>query len=184
MELIRLRITGISPLLMNNPESMGGGPSKGLGTKKIPTPEEESAAKVYRNGDGQLYFPADGLRNGIIKKACPGRRIGKRYASAIVPGALFLTQEKLLLIHPKTHKPITKYEIDIRRCVVQGQGVRRARPKIMKWGGIVTYEFDPDFLPGDTVVELQSIAGKLAGLGDYRPQCGGPFGRYTVELIE
>jgi len=181
METLNLQIVGVSPLLMNNPASMSNG-SKGVGTKKIPTPEEEAALKVYRHDVGGLFIPSDGFRRGIIKRACSGRRIGKRYASAVVPGALFLLHDRCDLVDPDTGEVIAEYEIDTRRAVIQGNGVLRSRPRVEKWATILNYEIDTDFLNSEVVLELQNMAGKIAGVGDYRPEKTGPFGRYTAEV--
>ena len=180
---ISFQIVGVYALLMNNPASMQGGNDKGAKAKKIPTPEEEAKTKVYRLDDGQLYFPSEGFRRGIIKRACAGRKIGKFYATSVVPGALFLLNDRSPLVDPETGVLITEYAIDTRRAVIQKAGIMRSRPRIEHWSTTVNYEIDPDFLDEATVLDLQNIAGKIAGIGDYRPEKTGPFGRYYAELI-
>ena len=184
------QITGYSPLLMNNPSSMLRGKTTGLGRKTIPTPEEESASKVYRLEDGssgQLFAPADALRSSLIDGG-KNRKFGKLSARSLLQSCVFLTHDACPLVHPETGEAITEYVIDIRRCVVQGNGVSRARPKIEQWGTAITLEFDPDFLNPQQILDAFKVAGKMCGIGDYRPSCpsgkGGPFGRYTVELME
>jgi hypothetical protein len=177
------RITGVSPLLMNNPEAMGQG-NEGLGTKKIPTPEEEAAAKVYRLESGQLYVPAVAFRSSIIGKGggASGRKIGKMTANARVAAGVFTVETKCPLIHPKTGKPIKEYQINIMRAVVQNNGVRRARPEVPEWACDLALEIDTDFISPELVLELLNISGKVAGVGDYRPQKKGPFGRFKAEI--
>jgi len=186
MQEVKLKITGTSPLLMNNPASMksGGG---GLSTKKKEyIPEEEAAPKRYLTSDGEhLCFPVAGFLGGIIQKACSGRKINKRFASAVVPGALFQLNELTVLLDPITNKPISAddYDIDVRRAVVGKAGVHRARPKVENWATELTLEFDDEFLDPQTILELVNLAGKIAGVGDFRPAKRGPFGRYSAELI-
>ena len=185
METVQLLINGISPILMHNPAAMGSTDNAAMKVKSIPTPEDEAEASSYRLADKQLYMPTEGFRLGILKKSVQGRKIGKRYASSVVAGALFLINDRMPLFNPANgREPVMDYEIDIRRVVIQGAGIRRARPRVWPWGGVLDYEYDPDFIGRDVVLELQEIAGKLAGIGDSRPQKTGSFGRYSVEIVE
>ena len=203
MGTLRLLVTGISPILMNNPASMRSTDDTKMKVKTIPTPEDEAESKVYKLADGQLYFPTEGFRLGILKKAVQGRKIMKRFASAVVAGALFLTHDRMPLFDPSVDldaevpntvspeevaemeaRRVMDYEIDIRRVVIQSAGIRRARPRVWPWGGILEYEYDLDFINPEIVLDLQRIAGKLAGVGDYRPQKTGSFGRYSVRIVE
>lgn len=179
MKVYAFRVTGISPLLMNNPASMRGGPDT-VQLKKIPTPEEESAAKVYRTEEGQLYIPAFAFRSSLLG-SCAKRKIGKLTANQAVSAGVFCAETQCLLIHPKNSKPVTDYKINVMRAVVQRQGVRRARPEIPEWATLVAFEVDDSFIAPEHILELMTIAGRMQGVGDYRPAKRGPFGRYTVE---
>ena len=182
MEQVTLKIIGIGPgLLMHNPANMKSN-SQGVGSKKIPKPEDEAEAAAYRLPGGQLYGPGEGFRSGIIRYACSGRRIARRSARTVVSGALFLTSDVCPLLDANG-EPITEYEIDSRRAVVQRQGIVRNRPHIREWQTTVDYEFDTEFVTADIVLELQNIAGKIAGWLDYAPRSKGPFGRYVAEIV-
>ena len=178
------KITGISPLLMNNPASMRPAP-KGAVKKTIPTPEAEAAMKVYAEKNGQakphLYMPSIAFRSSLIR-ACIGKRIGKVGAKTLVSAGVFIVEEKCFLVQPGTKKPITEYEILTVRAVVQRQGVLRSRPKINEWETRIVFEIDDDFVTPDQVLELFCLAGKLAGAGDWRPEKQGMYGRYVVVM--
>ena len=177
------RITGLSPILMNNPESMQMGRAAGVGMKKIPTPEEEAKAKVYRNSKG-LYIPSVAFRSSIIGRGggASGRKIGKFTANSRVAAGAFVVDEHTPLVHVKTGKPIKDYEIYSCRAVVQGNGVRRSRPLIKDWACDLKLEVDDDFVTVEQLVDLLNMSGKVAGIMDFRPQCKGSFGRYEAEL--
>ena len=183
-QIVVFKVTGLRPLLMNNPVSMSRG-GKTVGAPKIPTPEKEAATKVYRTDGGQLYFPAVGFRSCIIGRggAASGRKIGKRTANACVAASVFVVEEKFLLDHPETGEPITDYEIYTCRAVIQGNGILRSRPLIREWGGKLPLEVDEDFLTLNQLEELLNIGGKVAGIGDFRPGCKGSFGQFQVELV-
>lgn len=178
MNVVRYRVTGTHPLLMHSPKGMGGA-AAGLGQKRIPSPADEAEAATYRLPDGQLYLPAIAFRSAILN-ASKGRRIGRFAAKGVLSSSLFVTDEHVPLTDAKG-EPLSGFEIDVRRCVVQRQGVMRARPKIDEWCGELALEFDPDFLKVDWITEIFALAGRTVGVGDYRPERSGPFGRFTVE---
>jgi hypothetical protein len=76
-----------------------------------------------------------------------------------------------------------KYDIDVRRAVVQKQGILRARPLLKKW----ELEFDllvneedvsPDFFP--VLRMIVEDTGRKVGIGDFRVERNGPFGKFQV----
>lgn len=183
MNRIAYRVTGISPMLMNNPASMVR--SEGVVAKKtIPTPEEEAASKVYRLPSGQLYVPSIWAVKAITYGA-KGLRIGKMFATRIIPGALLTTGLELPLVDPETGAPITEYEIDVQRAVVgRGASVLRARPRIGSWACDVALEYDEMDLSPAHITTFFEIAGRRSGFGDYRPEHGGAWGRFVVEQTD
>jgi hypothetical protein len=48
------------------------------------------------------------------------------------------------------------------------------------WSVSLDLQIDDEILPSDHVHAILSDAGRRAGLGDYRPQRGGPFGRFSI----
>jgi hypothetical protein len=181
IQTVCYEVTGISSLLQNNPASMARG-GEGLGMKKIPSPQDEAAAKVYRNENGQIFIPAISFRSSLLG-ACTGRRIGKVSAASKVSAGVFNAETQCPLYHPKTGKPITEYRLHSVRCVVQKNGVTRTRPEIPEWACKVALEIDTDFVSPDLVLELLSSAGRICGVGDWRPQKRGPHGRYTAKMM-
>lgn len=184
MELFTYKITGISPILMNNPAAMAKPNGKKLATKQIPTPEEEAAAKVYRTESGQLYIPAVAFRSSIIgvRGGGSGKKIGKVAANNCVAAGAFTIETECPLYDPDTGEEIHEYEIHSCRAVVQRAGVIRSRPMIKRWGCDVVFEIDQDYITAQMMEELLNASGKVAGVMDYRPQCKGPFGRYSAEM--
>jgi hypothetical protein len=45
--------------------------------------------------------------------------------------------------------------------------------------------FEVDDVIGKVTIleEIGNMAGRMVGVGDFRPEKGGPFGRYTVKLV-
>lgn len=183
MEVVTLEITGISPLIQNNPAKMLGKPTASIGRKQIPTATEEAEAGVYRLPSGQIYCPAQAVFAALLN-ASKGRRIGKTALISIMVAAIFPTQEVVLLAHPGTKKPVTEYEIDVRRVMVGKAGVMRARPKITEWQGVIAFEYDTELVRPEQVLEMMSIAGSRIGLLELSPRTkAGQYGRFTATIV-
>lgn len=178
MRIVTIRVEGMSPLLMHNPENMLARDSANAKKKTIPTAEEEAKGGLYRTADDTLYLPTTAFA-ACARRAAVGRRIGKTAATSVVKGALFPATEITPLLTPDG-EPLDEYDIDVRRAVVQRQAVNRARPKFEKWAASVAFDLDEEFLPEPVLRDLLEIGGKTVGVGDFRPECSGPFGRFRL----
>lgn len=174
-------IEGEEPgILLHNPSSMlvyrkGKGPS----AKSIPTPEEEAAAALYWTEDkSSIMIPAINIQSCMIA-ASSGWKVGKKSMMPYIAGSIFIDPKAV----PFNTK---KYEIDIRRVVIMGKGIMRARPKLYPWKLYFSIGVAEEDIPiaGDALSEnLHNIlneGGRRLGLGDFRPQRKGPFGRFRV----
>lgn len=181
-------LDGASPVLLHNAASMSVAKT-GLGRKTIPTPEEEAAASVYKFPDDTLGFPAIGIRSCILSGA-KGLRFGRMGAVGVLSGALDLMGDELFPFVDPNGEPIKKYIIDIRRAMVQRQGIMRARPKVvLPWSMpcvfMLTLSSETDvklFLERD-FTQVISRAGQAVGMGDFRPEKKGWFGKFTIRKV-
>jgi hypothetical protein len=181
------RGVGYTPLLMHSSAAMQTGGAK---VKRIPSPEEEAKAGLYLK-DGKLYVPFVAIRNCTVKGA-RNLKIGKQSAGTFLAGTILNVDldAPCFLQNPKTGKALTEkdYVIDTRRAVVQGQGVLRSRAKIMEWAFMVSFSLDtsavskPEELD-DLLLTCLNRGGQFVGICDYRPEKGGPFGRFRAEKI-
>jgi hypothetical protein len=179
MKLFIFRITGVSPILQRNAAAMEIQDKSKLTTQK--NYEDQAERSTYRDEDGNLVMPSMAFRAAMLK-AATGRKIGKASAKSIVSASIFPSEQHCVLLG-KTGKPLTTYKIHRCRAVVQRQGVLRARPMIEDWRTDLALDIDTDMMPDITVVaQLLNIAGKIAGVGDWRPSQSGVFGRFTAEL--
>lgn len=184
MDLFTYRITGVSPILQNNPAKMQrSGPDTLKGGKKVYDPKVEAEAAVYRNERDEIVVPSIAFRASMFK-AATGRKIGKMSAKTVIAAAVFPVEAQCILLSAKTGAPIKEYEIHSCRCVVNKAGIIRCRPMIDGWATDLVLELDTDFAPGlhKVVAELLNVAGKVAGVMDWRPEKLGTFGRFTAEL--
>jgi hypothetical protein len=182
---IRAVIEGTSPLLMHNPQGMSDE------AKTIPKPAEEAERGAYRWLDGQLFIPATAVYGAICNggSGLKYRNIPQtRYGSRKLLGASITPLADGFGLEDQDGEPITAYEVDVRRALLRNGakkvGVLRARPLVPAgWRTTLLLEYDPSSV-GEAIVQVISDAlvqgGLVAGLLDYRPQLGGPFGRFRV----
>lgn len=187
-KIYSFHVVGDSPLLMHNPRSMirnSGGTTK---RKTIPSPEEEAELGTYRDAEGFLVFPTIGFR-GAFYRAMSGYKVGKKSLRSLL-GHTRVKDEWTHILHPETKKKLKSYEIDVRRAVVQRQGIMRARPKIDNWAMVVDFMMNAEIA---TMTEEQLLvqatailneAGQTVGVGDFRLERGGWFGMFHVEKNE
>ena len=152
--------------------------------KRIPTPEEEAKAGLYWTEDGgSIAFPSCNIHRGLVK-AASGTKLPsnkKKPLAPIIAGDINLEPDML----PFGTK---EYSIFTTRVVVQRQGILRSRPNLKNWRltFYVTWEgqyLGPDF-GTEELQELLETLGSSIGLGDFRPACMGPFGKFKVVSIE
>lgn len=160
------------------------------GVRKAPAkdrPAEDVAAeRVIRDAEGNPGIPAEYLFSCLVEA---GRHVknGKKQisttTSSLVP-AILAVEEPFL--------PFTEHSdwvTDLRRgCLPKDKtAVCLVRPKFESWECQVTLEIEDAVAEESTVKELLRIAGSFIGLGDFRPACRGPFGRFKVtdwEVLE
>ncbi len=184
MGTLQIVLRGLTPLLMHDPKGMVPGSSKssGLGKKKIPTPKEEAEQGAYRLPNNDLAVPTVAVRASILNGA-KGLRIGKTAAKPQIAAALMPMGDQLFPLF-RSEAPITEYNIDTRRVMVQRAGIMRSRAEIViPWQVVATFQYNP-VVSAEAILQAASNAGRLAGLLDYRPEKSGWYGMYEVEALE
>ena len=75
----------------------------------------------------------------------------------------------------------TQYTVPIS---VQKNRVLRTRARFEDWGCIFVVDADDEVVDRDDIVRWLKMAGKRMGIGDWRPQKSGQFGRFQVADVE
>jgi hypothetical protein len=175
------RIVGVTPLLMHNPAgSMGASARAKSKSESVPPPEVEAERGLYRLPSGELYVKADHVRESMLNGAA-GYKIGKATLRVILSAAVMILEPEFVL--SRGGQALRWYDrIDIRRAVVQKQGISRARPVIeTPWECLATFVYDSAVIRDcGSIVQALQQAGQVVGLLDYRPQKRGQFGRFIV----
>lgn len=180
MKNIEVEITGISPLLQHR-YPLEDSENRVKAKNKNQT-EDDVEKALYRLADGTIYQPAihfiSSMKRAGAKYQIPGQ--GKAtYRTLIGSGTVLITPEAI------PHRQ-QKYEIDVRPVVnpsTKGRVVRK-RPCFSNWSLRFTLEYDDLELSAAMIKELLEYAGRRIGIGDFRPEKGGPFGRFMVTAFK
>lgn len=186
MTFVTYRITGVTPLLQHNPQGMQRQQeTDARGNKFILTGPEEAEVNAYRAEDGSIYHPSSAFRSALLAAAkghvlqVPGQRRAPG-AAGVLSGILLTVEEKTPLLDPNTGERITTFRVDTQRVVIQRSAVLRSRPRYEPWGALLAFEIEDGIIPFDVVDDFMSRAGRMIGVGDFRPERKGPFGKFTA----
>lgn len=178
MKTINVEITGVTPLLMNNPKSMIDVAKGSL----VKTTEKRDVVKdaeqlAYKMKNGELYVSAEAVK-GCLVGASSYKKFGKNSARPIIAGGVFITPNEIGL-------GTKKYDVDIRTVVIQRSRVVKGRPKIEKWKLKFKLIYNETLIADDKSIKKILIeAGQRIGLLDFRPQKLGSFGMFEVTKWE
>ena len=179
---VKVKIKGTTPLLMNRfteeaqIKVSNGSTTALVGSKG--TPREQAAKKVYADEDGNLHLPGPNIFSAII---CAGKfhKAGKSKVTTVktslIPAGVALQE----IVCPLGTK---KFEVDSRSVVIPATGGRIMchRPRLDDWQLAFTLDIDTEVFDPKLVRQIVDDAGKKIGLGDYRPDRKGPFGKFVV----
>jgi hypothetical protein len=190
---IQLRLQGVSPLLCHNgqtadPRNTYAKAIKAVSSKRKKTDADydemarlEWLAGLYRSAN-DLIIPDYVLEGAIIA----GAKKSKRGPQAKC--GLFFTEHASLLFdgRPEVINDDTLGEMFASGEFTHVIGVKvgmskvmRTRPIFRNWSLVATCQYDPDVLDVRDVQEILQDAGRLAGLGDWRPK----HGRFEGEVV-
>jgi hypothetical protein len=181
-EIVTFTIIGRSPLLQNNPANfIGKTEESGLGSsKKVYNDEEEAKLRLYLDGDGQYCHPCESFTKAMVK-AVAGKKFGKMFATSAIKGSVFIVEPFALILDAEAN-PATQYVIDRRSVVIGKSRVLRCRPMWTPWRMKLALEIDVAILSPPQVLDALNLAGRIIGIGDYRPEKSGGFGRFTATI--
>jgi hypothetical protein len=183
MKTIDVTIEGISPLLMNRPAMMdlidNVEPKEPKGKEKLSGKEDlmqQFETKKYLI-EGKLYTPDTHIKGCLVES---GKNIqvkgkGKATYSKII-GYAVIVQPAALIHNIQECEPHTTMGININtrgRIII-------CRPCLSKWELDFQLEFDEEEISKDVLKMALDRAGRIVGIGDWRPAKKGTFGRFIV----
>ena len=187
-------ITGVRPLLLNNPQCVDrfNGFTKRIkiiNDKKTRRTEEdyleladlEVASKLYFNEELGVYVPTSWVTEAIASTAFKVAKVSK----ATIRGSLFAVESKTKLSYDgmntvKEASDIVKNPKFRHSMILPQQQVRinKAFPVFHKWSFSLDLEYDDSQIDRDSVVRVLNHCATYGGFGDFRPT----FGRASCEV--
>lgn len=141
---------------------------KATKAKEAKDPEADYEACFYRTPGGAYGFPAIGVKAAMIS-AC--RFADMKMTAA--RGAFHIDCEMLEVIgDPRPREDMVR--------VGMGTADIRYRPEFPEWRIPVTLKINASVISAEQVANLLNIAGFGVGIGEWRPERNGQYGRFHV----
>lgn len=187
MKEINITIEGTTPLLLNRftdqaaEKASSGNSVSTVGDRG--TPREIAEQKLYLGADRAPMIPQPNLFRCIIdagKYFKAGKSKVTTIKSSLIPACLELSGASEALEIPIVHRE--PWQVDTRPVRIPSTGGRilAHRPCFHDWKLIFRCELDESVISTKLLREIIDVAGKRIGLGDFRPDCKGPFGKFVV----
>lgn len=187
---VKIIIRGMSPLLQNNPIRMGATDNTPSVKRVKPPPEVEAEGTTYRLANGSLYMPSTAIFGCMLNAASSLKVKGSRKAlSTELKGAILGISDvtgtpRQITVRDVNGNPLTKIEIFSARCVIQKAGVIKHRAMINDWQLEFIVKYASEYINYQYIVDALERGGIMVGIGDYRPDKKGEFGRFEVVSYE
>ena len=170
MNSIEVTIKGISPLLMHRfPMDAQEGISK-------MNPQDQAELSAYRNPETKaLYVPGVNIQRCMVKGAGFVKGKGRATLAKTAAACVFITPDQCDL-------GTKHFELDARPVVMPATKGRviRYRARLDQWQIAFTLDYDDTLMSAKEIRSAVDAAGARVGLLDFRPEKGGPFGRFMV----
>lgn len=192
----QITITGVAPLLQNNPQTVDpfnkfSKLKKAITLKRTAKTDDdlielgniETESKLYFSAETGVYVPARWLTEAIITAGFAVAKIGR----SKLRGGIFATEEKLPLTYVGRNKVKTigdvvlNPEFRYRAILPQGQvRVPKDFPIFHDWKFSTVIEYDDSVIDFKTLKSIVERTAKYTGFGDFRPT----FGRAAAEIVD
>ena len=183
MEL-HITIQGITPLLCNKftdaaAQKASSGSTTAMTTADRGTPLEQAEARLYIDEEGVEMIPNPNLFRCILdggKFFKAGKSKITTLKSSLIPACLTIDQLTIPIVSKEG------WTVDTRPVRIPSTGGRILchRPIFNDWELSFSCDLDTEIIGEKLFRDIVDASGKRIGLGDFRPDCKGPFGRFKV----
>jgi hypothetical protein len=184
MKTIQVKITGTSPLLLCRfPENSEQEKSTRQVLVDKGTPREQAQRAAYVDKDGRFYFPGPAIPK-LLREAAANHKLrgSRRSAKYVVPGAVRIKEDGVVILNGDGQSPARDFEIDSRPvCIPSTKGrIMCHRPRWDFWSAKFTLVVNDQVLPVDFINTLLVEGSQQIGIGAFRPEKSGPYGTFLV----
>ena len=183
MKNIEIQIKGLTALLQNRfNEQAQSSPSTRPALVQNLEPRAQAELAANRNGQG-FFFPGAAIARMLREAGGAHKMRGSRKSvKYLVPAAVIMGNDEIIILNGDGKTKAENFEVDSRPVTIPATKGRimRHRPRFDAWSAKFSLMIDEEVLPVDLVHQLLTEGGMRIGIGDYRPEKGGPFGRFQV----
>ncbi len=186
VQKVSVKIKGLSPLIMHRwdekaKQQMLDKQMKKTVKKEAKDPKAQYESSIYKLDDGRLGFPSDAFKAAMVRGAdlLGGKTIGmamNRMRMGFFVHGEYGTKDDRDLV------PISG-KISMREDMVRLNGTTsdiRYRGQIQNWSAEIKISYNGSVVSFDQLVNMLNVAGYGVGVGEWRPERNGMFGRFEV----
>ena len=162
MKKINVRIESVRPMLMNEFQPEEGTTKKG----QVYEPNDECVKRLIKDSDDNICAKSSWIEGALVSSGAEFKFKGHKTYKTILQAGIYVDPDLIVLSNQD-------WEIDSRRVKIQRASIMRSRPIFREW----SLDFDivitsPDLIQPAILKEILENAGKVKGIGDYRPKYG------------
>ncbi len=178
---------GTAALLLHRATEEGLGGGKGTRQNTIAAPEDPRTIAdraVYRmSPSNQLALPGAAFARMLREAGGNHKAKGSRKSIKFVVPAAVVVLDDLCGLYLRDRKSlVVDFEVDSRPVTIPATKgrVMRHRARLNEWCVRVVFRINETILAEDIVRQLFTEGGMQIGVGDFRPEKGGPFGTFGL----
>jgi len=177
-------IEGVTPLLQHRAteEALMGATRTNTVGERI-DPREQCEKTIYRLPNKQIAVPGAAFARMAREAGGAHKAKGSRKSlKFIVPAALIVLDDLCGLYLKDRKTTITDFEIDSRPVTIPATKgrVMRHRARFNEWATNVRLQINEQIITEAMIRQLFVEGLQQIGIGDYRPEKGGPFGTSSI----
>lgn len=191
MKVFDIEITGSTPLLMHRMTEdtlfqLLGSKTERRKDKEVLKPREIAEKHAYQNKDGSLYIPSEYISGAFAHVAGDYKQKNSaRKSIKSVARGIFRPQQEAIPLLCEKDKPLTTFEVDIRKATNHQKGaVAVCRPRMDRWKAKFQVQIDNSIISEETALQILEDAGRRSGIGSFRVSRGGYFGQFQVTSFQ
>ena len=175
VQRLKIRIVGDSPLITHawstkaKQMMLDKQMKKGMQAKAAKNPQQDYEESLYRLADGSCGFPAIGVKAAAIRGA---KGLGMVMSDT---KAAFHIDGDLLKINGEPHPREDMVRVGM------GTADTRYRGEFTDWSIDLPITFNARIVSAEQIVAMLDAGGFGTGIGEWRPEKDGQFGRFHVE---
>lgn len=143
--------------------------------------ELECLTSLYLDESGAPTLPAAAFRSNIETAARKLRQGPQVREGLIVEEVEAFDYDRSLGTTPEQLAKSCQFTTGVR---VGQARLLRTRARFDRWAATILVDVDPELVDQEQLLVWLDIGGRRLGVGDWRPEKSGQFGRFEVEAIE